>query len=89
MEAVEAVCRRLLRTGGTEEKLNQVCKPIEEGGVGLKEVLAWNKASLAKWLFELDGPQYSSIWKKWICKYRCGGGSIWNLDTIPSSGGKT
>ncbi|XP_074313524.1 uncharacterized protein LOC141648702 [Silene latifolia] len=38
------------------------CKPVHEGGFNIKEVLAWNKCLISKWIWEID--QHSeSFWK--------------------------
>ncbi|XP_074319512.1 uncharacterized protein LOC141656500 [Silene latifolia] len=50
--------------------------PKGEGGFNIKEVLAWNKCILGKWIWELDN-DLSSIWSEWNLKYNIKSRSIW------------
>ncbi|KAK9726401.1 hypothetical protein RND81_05G212800 [Saponaria officinalis] len=55
-----------------------------EGGVGIKEVLSWNKAFLLKWLWKLVlSPP--SLWLAWADAYLLNGESIWNVQTKATS----
>ena len=57
---------------------DQVCKPISEGGLGIKKIRSMNKALLAKqgWRTYHDNKEWSTIWKH---KY------LFNVDYLPSS----
>ncbi|XP_074277782.1 uncharacterized protein LOC141601403 [Silene latifolia] len=52
------------------------CVPYQEGGFNIKEVLAWNKCILGKWIWELD-QESDSLWTEWHLKYNIKSGSIW------------
>lgn len=82
-DAINSLCRRFLWHGSFELKhrapiaWDQVCKRPNQGGVGIKEILAWNKANMAKWLFDLSNTSSTSLWKKWLYLYKIKHGSIW------------
>ena len=44
---------------------DQVCKPISEGGLGIRKIKSMNKALLAKqgWRVYHDFKEWSTIWK--------------------------
>lgn len=56
---IQQVCRSFLWSGVSQgAKWNPVAwdmvsRPVEKGGLGFKEVLSWNKASLAGFLYDL------------------------------------
>ncbi|XP_074266936.1 uncharacterized protein LOC141590229 [Silene latifolia] len=54
------------------------CLPRKEGGVGIKEILSWNKSQLLIWIRKLviDSP---TIWVKWIKAYVLKGVDIWHF----------
>lgn len=45
----------------------------------MKEVLAWNKANMVRWIYELANPFCTSLWKTWICSYKCHTQSVWGV----------
>ncbi|KAL0288031.1 UNVERIFIED_CONTAM: putative ribonuclease H protein [Sesamum radiatum] len=47
-----------------------VCKPIEEGGQGIRDILALNKALMSRHLWNVIQNNQSSIWVKWIAHTR-------------------
>ncbi|KAK9669048.1 hypothetical protein RND81_13G105400 [Saponaria officinalis] len=53
-------------------------KPRCEGGVGIKEILSWNKALLLKWLWKLV-VRPPSLWLNWTEEYLLNGNSIWTV----------
>ncbi|KAK9724205.1 hypothetical protein RND81_05G055400 [Saponaria officinalis] len=59
-------------------------KPRCEGGVGIKEVLSWNKAFLLKWLWKLV-LRPPSLWLAWAEGYLLNGESIWNVQAKATS----
>ncbi|GAV91954.1 zf-RVT domain-containing protein, partial [Cephalotus follicularis] len=86
-------CERILRTflwGGTGRgKVNwaDVCKPQEEGGLGIKDARKWNKALLLKQIWNLLG-LLSWSWRQLLMlrplasqhlKYICGNGERFSL----------
>ncbi|XP_074283844.1 uncharacterized protein LOC141608383 [Silene latifolia] len=64
-----------------------ICRPGEEGGFNIKELLSWNKALLAKWLWMLDHDSAGN-WAQWNRAYTFPDSSIWQLsikDRYPES----
>ncbi|KAL0302139.1 UNVERIFIED_CONTAM: putative ribonuclease H protein [Sesamum calycinum] len=47
-----------------------VCRPIEEGGQGIRDILALNKALMSRHLWNVIQNNQSSIWVKWIAHTR-------------------
>lgn len=56
-----------------------VTRSKAQGGLGIKEVPAWNKASMAQWLFELDASGTTSVWKRWILLNKLQHHSMWQV----------
>ncbi|XP_074301282.1 uncharacterized protein LOC141632656 [Silene latifolia] len=54
------------------------CKPHVEGGFNIKEVLAWNKCLLCKWIWAIETYADSS-WVLWNHTYNIKNGSFWTL----------
>ncbi|KAK4381319.1 putative ribonuclease H protein [Sesamum angolense] len=57
-----------------------VCKPIEEGGQGIRDILALNKALMSRHLWNVIQNNQSSIWVKWIAHTRLRHKSVWTVD---------
>ncbi|KAL0288759.1 UNVERIFIED_CONTAM: hypothetical protein Sradi_7089800 [Sesamum radiatum] len=64
---------------------NVVCKPIEEGGQGIRDILALNKALMSLW--NVIQNNQSSIWVKWIAHTRLRHKSVWTVDVKGGSWG--
>ncbi|KAL0322039.1 UNVERIFIED_CONTAM: Transposon TX1 uncharacterized protein [Sesamum calycinum] len=47
-----------------------VCKPIEEGGQGIRDILALNRALMSRHLWSVIKHEKESIWVEWIAHYR-------------------
>ncbi|GAV70131.1 zf-RVT domain-containing protein, partial [Cephalotus follicularis] len=66
--------------GGTSRgkvKWAEICKPQEEGGLGIKDVRKWNKTLLVKQIWNLLMAQ--SLWAKWCQVYLIHRSSFWIL----------
>lgn len=65
-DRITALCRRFL-WGGDNAKVSwkTVCLSKKEGGVGLRDIKAWNDALLMKTLWHLQTKK-DSLWCKWI-----------------------
>lgn len=85
IKQVDQCCSRFLWTGQVEDKVftpiawHTVCLPKAEGGLGVKQMVQWNKAALCKQLWKLfDKP--SCLWSKWVNLNYMKGESIWSVD---------
>ncbi|KAL8129255.1 hypothetical protein V2J09_018410 [Rumex salicifolius] len=58
----------------------RVCSPKRLGGLGLKEILSWNKESIGRSLFEID-QEKPSLWCSWINEHYLKNKSIWETIT--------
>ncbi|KAK4384582.1 hypothetical protein Sango_3046600 [Sesamum angolense] len=57
-----------------------VCKPIEEGGQGIRDILALNRALMSRHLWSVIKHEKESIWVEWIAHYRLRDASIWTVN---------
>ncbi|KAK4384175.1 putative ribonuclease H protein [Sesamum angolense] len=64
-----------------------VCRPIEEGGQGIRDILALNKALMSRHLWNVIQNNQSSIWVKWITHTRLRHKSVWTVDVRGGSWG--
>ncbi|KAL0300038.1 UNVERIFIED_CONTAM: putative ribonuclease H protein [Sesamum angustifolium] len=64
-----------------------VCKPIEEGGQGIRDILALNKALMSRHLWNVIQNNQSSIWVKWITHTRLRHKSVWTVNVKGGSWG--
>ncbi|KAL2251963.1 UNVERIFIED_CONTAM: hypothetical protein Sindi_2318600 [Sesamum indicum] len=62
----------------------EICKPKEEGGLGLKDMSTLNRALMCKKLCEVIRCDRTSIWVEWLRHDRLRDDSIW---TIPENRG--
>ncbi|KAJ8752286.1 hypothetical protein K2173_003922 [Erythroxylum novogranatense] len=74
LKKIEQICMRFLWSGSDEKTSSarvswkQVCLPKCEGGLGIKDLISWNKACLIQQLWYIlykDG----SLWIAWIKAY--------------------
>ncbi|KAL0298053.1 UNVERIFIED_CONTAM: Retrovirus-related Pol polyprotein from type-2 retrotransposable element R2DM [Sesamum angustifolium] len=56
-----------------------VCRPIDEGGLGIKDILALNRALMSKHLWAVIKQDRTSLWVDWIIKVRLRECSIWTV----------
>ncbi|KAF8092782.1 hypothetical protein N665_0401s0029 [Sinapis alba] len=54
-----------------------VCKPKEEGGLGLRSLTETNKVSCLKLIWRILSQ--STLWVKWVKRYLIRKGSFWNI----------
>lgn len=62
-----------------------VCKPKEEGGLGLRNLLEANTVSCLKLIWRLMAVR-SSLWVQWIWRYLIRKGSFWSIKESSSLG---
>ncbi|GKA23674.1 RNA-directed DNA polymerase, eukaryota, reverse transcriptase zinc-binding domain protein [Tanacetum coccineum] len=53
-----------------------VCKPKNQGGLGLKDLFVWNNALLMKHLWNIANKK-DTLWVKWVSTIKLKGVSIW------------
>ncbi|XP_022891863.1 uncharacterized protein LOC111406714 [Olea europaea var. sylvestris] len=68
-----------LGAGGSKVAWAKICMPKEEGGLGLRGLEIWNKATMLKHLWSLCSDCASSLWVSWTRCYLLRGRSIWEL----------
>ncbi|KAK4380904.1 hypothetical protein Sango_3019500 [Sesamum angolense] len=64
-----------------------VCRSIEEGGQGIRDILALNKAFMSHHLWNVIQNNQSSIWVKWITHTRLRHKSVWTVEVKGGSWG--
>ncbi|KAJ9563283.1 hypothetical protein OSB04_008443 [Centaurea solstitialis] len=60
-----------------------ICRPISHGGLGFKRIGAWNRAFIAKHIWDLL-TRRNSLWVNWIWRYYIRQHSFWLLKPKPS-----
>ncbi|KAL0294744.1 UNVERIFIED_CONTAM: putative ribonuclease H protein [Sesamum angustifolium] len=66
---------------------SSVCRPIEEGGLGIRDILALNKALMCRHIWNVIQDNQSSIWVRWIAHTHLRHKSIWTVDVKGGSWG--
>ncbi|KAK4384722.1 hypothetical protein Sango_3032400 [Sesamum angolense] len=64
-----------------------VCRPVEEGGQGIKDIFALNRALMSKHLWAVIKQVRTSIWVDWIFQVRLRDCSIWTAKDNKGSWG--
>ncbi|KAL0307939.1 UNVERIFIED_CONTAM: Transposon TX1 uncharacterized protein [Sesamum calycinum] len=67
-------------SGYSKVAWESVCKPIEEGGQGIRDILALNQALMSRYLWSVIKQEKESIWVDWIAHYRLRDASIWTVN---------
>jgi len=87
-KTIEAACRNFLWGGNWESNSmalvswNDVCTPKVEGGLGLKQLKAWNRAALSKKIWEICFKK-DDLWVEWASTVLLKGKCIWRV-SIPT-----
>ena len=68
-----------LRKSGAKVAWEEVCCPKNEGGLGIKSAVTWNKALMVRHLWDLARKK-DSLWVKWCHSYMLRGRSMWGVD---------
>ncbi|KAL0420606.1 UNVERIFIED_CONTAM: hypothetical protein Slati_3083500 [Sesamum latifolium] len=63
------------RIGAIQKDL--VCRPYEEGGLGLRDVQNLNQALMSKHLWDVIRGKQDSIWVDWIFQNRLRDQTVW------------
>ncbi|GKA41366.1 RNA-directed DNA polymerase, eukaryota, reverse transcriptase zinc-binding domain protein [Tanacetum coccineum] len=77
-------CQGNLTKGKAKVAWKLVCRPKNEGGLGIKHLGEWNEVLMAKHLWNLACNK-ESLWVKWINVIRLKGRSIWEVDCNPNT----
>ncbi|KAL2246058.1 UNVERIFIED_CONTAM: hypothetical protein Sindi_2874000 [Sesamum indicum] len=64
-----------------------VCKPINEGGQGIKDIVIFNRSLIAKKLCDVIRCDRTSIWVDWLKQGRLHNTSIWTINEKGGSWG--
>ncbi|KAK4391360.1 hypothetical protein Sango_1913800 [Sesamum angolense] len=92
LKVIEGKMRKFLWQGpsgrGTAKVAwEHICKPKDEGGLGIRSTLASNQALMLKHLWRILQNDGTSIWVNWIQNYRLRNCSIWTFDGSTGSWG--
>ncbi|KAL0292907.1 UNVERIFIED_CONTAM: putative ribonuclease H protein [Sesamum angustifolium] len=84
IRAVEKRMRHFLWKGNSavgypKVAWSEVCRPMEEGGLGIRDILALNKALMSRHLWNVIQSNQSSIWVQWIAHTHLRHKSVWTL----------
>lgn len=55
-----------------------ICKPKSNGGLGLKDLLVWNKTLLVKQIWNIASKK-DNLWVKWVSTVKLRGVSLWRV----------
>ncbi|KAL0282293.1 UNVERIFIED_CONTAM: hypothetical protein Sradi_7265200, partial [Sesamum radiatum] len=55
----------------------QVCKPREQGGLGIRSVLHMNQAMMSRHVWRILQQDTRSLWVAWVLRYKLRSQSIW------------
>ncbi|KAL0439703.1 UNVERIFIED_CONTAM: putative ribonuclease H protein [Sesamum latifolium] len=72
-------------SGFAKVSWGQVCKPKEEGGLGIRRVLHMNQALMLKHVWRILQEDPSSIWVAWVLRYRLRNQTIWTVNAASAS----
>ncbi|KAL0367303.1 UNVERIFIED_CONTAM: putative mitochondrial protein [Sesamum radiatum] len=64
---------------------DQVCKPKEEGGLGIRRVLHVNQALILRHVWRLLQEDSISIWVAWVLRYWLRNQTIWSVNAASAS----
>lgn len=83
IEKIESMCRRFLWSGNETGNRylvawTEVTLPYDEGGIGIKEILAWNKGVFSKLIGDIHYNR-ESVWTRWARHNLTHGASIWDV----------
>ncbi|GJV77011.1 hypothetical protein Tco_1508595 [Tanacetum coccineum] len=77
-------CQRELTKGKAKISWKSVCKPKEQGGLGIKNLQLWNETLLIKQLWNVIAKK-NTIWVKWVNSEILRGKSIWEVNANANS----
>ncbi|GJR80695.1 RNA-directed DNA polymerase, eukaryota, reverse transcriptase zinc-binding domain protein [Tanacetum coccineum] len=71
-------CQGDLRKGRARISWDVICKPKDQGGLGLKNMYVWNEVLMIKHLWNIAAKK-DTLWVKWISVEKLKGKSIWEV----------
>ncbi|KAL0287710.1 UNVERIFIED_CONTAM: putative ribonuclease H protein [Sesamum radiatum] len=74
-------------SGNAKVAWERICKPKEEGGLGLHSLITTNQALMLKQLWRIIQNDGTSIWVDWIQHYRLRQSTIWTFNGALGSWG--
>ncbi|KAL0295376.1 UNVERIFIED_CONTAM: hypothetical protein Sradi_6838100 [Sesamum radiatum] len=69
-----------LDMGYAKVSWQQVCRPVSEGGLGIRDIHSLNKGLMSRHLWRIMHDS-TSIWVHWILQYRLRDSSVWTIRT--------
>lgn len=91
LKKIQSLCIKFL-WGGTQASKCAVkvawkdcCLPKVEGGLGIRDIFEWNKASILYQLWRIIRPHHSSIWLTWIRKNIIKDKHFWTMKATSNS----
>lgn len=82
VQKIDSICRDFLWSGRNKSKKmplvawESVCLPRSEGGLGVLQIAAWNKAALGKLLWKIVA-DWDCLWVRWVKAVYLKGKTIW------------
>ncbi|GKE73265.1 hypothetical protein Tco_1535306 [Tanacetum coccineum] len=77
-------CQGELTKGKAKVSWDTICKPKDQGGLGLKNLYIWNEVLLVKHLWNVAAKK-DTLWVKWINVEKLKGRSIWDVQSDSNS----
>ncbi|KAL0333107.1 UNVERIFIED_CONTAM: hypothetical protein Scaly_2212200 [Sesamum calycinum] len=89
LKILEKKMRRFLWHGSGNAKVawEQICKPKQEGGLGIRSLMIMNQALMLKQLWRIIQNDGTSIWVEWIQRHRLRQSTIWTFNGATGSWG--
>ncbi|XP_010666661.1 uncharacterized protein LOC104883796 [Beta vulgaris subsp. vulgaris] len=90
LQDIERVCRAYLWTGcyhtarGGNVAWDKVCQPKQARGLGIRQVMQWNKAAMTKYVWAIASKQ-DSLWIKWLNNVYIKGADWWTYQAPQNS----
>ncbi|GJW54813.1 RNA-directed DNA polymerase, eukaryota, reverse transcriptase zinc-binding domain protein [Tanacetum coccineum] len=77
-------CQGELIKGRAKISWENICKPKDQGGLGLKDLQKWNEVLIMKHLWNVAAKK-DTLWVKWVHVEKLKGRSIWEVDCDSNS----
>lgn len=77
-------CQGELTKGKAKISWDNICKPKDQGGLGIKYLQVWNEVLIMKHLWNIAAKK-DTLWVKWINVEKLKGRSIWEIQQDSNS----